>query len=145
MTQWPELDAAGQKEVLDQLTVLLLEALPDDWQELVIEHRKVGMHSNARIGLTRADGVMRLWDPPLEAWHRFQDLKHGMYREGEGTWFGAQYRLERPQRYEVKYNWDREPAFTSEPSAEDFELEESRFPRTEPHRPDWYREGLRRA
>jgi hypothetical protein len=142
MAGWPKLDPAGQKEVLDRMTLMLLHVLPQDWQRLVIEYRVVGRHSVGRVGLTRADGVMRDWDPPLEAWHRFQDLRRVMYTEGEGTWFGAQYKLERPDRFKVQYNWSRKPDFVDEPTPDQFELEQSRFPRVESHQPDWYREGL---
>lgn len=145
MTGWPKLDPAGQKEVLDRLTVMLLEVLPEDWQRLVIEYRVVGSYSNGRVGLTRADGVMRDWDPPLETWHRFQDLRRGMYGEGEGTWFGAQYKLERPDKFNIKFNWDRKPDFTSEPPPDQYALEQERFPRVESHQPDWYAAGLAQA
>jgi hypothetical protein len=141
----PELDPAGQKEVLDRLTLLLLDALPEDWQRLVIEYRVVGRHSDGRVGLVRQDGVMREWDPPLEAWHRLQDLRRGMYSAGEGTWFGVQYNLHRPARFEIKYNWSGKPDFASWPPPGEFELEQSRFPRAESRQPDWYREGLAQA
>jgi hypothetical protein len=155
MAGWPKLDPAGQQEVLDRLTAMLLEVLPEDWQRLVIEYRVVGSYSEGRVGLTRQGGVIQDWDPPpeltqdwdppLEAWHRFQDLRGGMYTEGEGTWFGAQYKLERPHNFKIKYNWDRKPDFAEDPPPEQFALEQSRFPRVESHQPAWYREGLTRA
>lgn len=145
MTGWPTLDPAGQKEVLDQLTLMLLDALPEDWQRVQIEYRVVGRHSDGRVGVVRADGVMRDWDPPLETWHRFQDLRRGMYAEGEGTWFGAQYKLDRPDTFNIKFNWDARPDFSSWPAPDQFELEQSRFPRVESHQPDWYRDGLAQA
>ncbi|MET9230475.1 hypothetical protein [Lentzea sp. NPDC003310] len=144
MTGWPTLDPAGQKDVLDRLTMMLLDALPPDWERVQIEYRVVGRHSDGRVGLVRGDGIMRDWDPPLETWHRFQDLRGGMYAEGEGTWFGAQYKLERPDKFAVKFNWDRKPEFSTEIGRDQYELEQERFPRVESHQPDWFREGLGR-
>lgn len=139
-------NAAQQKEVLDQLTRTLLGALPEDWQRLVIEYRVVGRHSDARIGLVKHDDdQVHYWDPPLEAWHRFQDLRWAMCLEDRGTWFGAQYKLIRPDRFAVKYNWHSEPDFSSDPAPEEFALEQSRFPRAEAHQPPWYRAGLAKA
>lgn len=145
MDGWPKLDPAQQKEVLDQLTITLLEALPEDWQRLVIEYRVLGRHSDARIGIYGPDGSIRKWDPPLEAWHRFQDLRHGMYAEGEGTWFSAQYVLERPDKFSVQYNWDMEPNYNRQPPLEQILVEQERFPRVEGHMPDWYRAKLAQA
>jgi hypothetical protein len=122
MAGWPKLNPAGQKEVLDRLTVTLLEALPEDWQRLVIEYRVVGRHSDGRVALARQDGVLRDWDPPVEVWHRLQELRGGMYAEGEGTWFGAQYRLERPDQFKIQYNWQTEPDFVDAPAPDEFEL-----------------------
>ncbi|ALG09687.1 hypothetical protein [Kibdelosporangium phytohabitans] len=135
-----------QQEMLDRLTRTLLEALPANWQRLLIQYRVVGRHSDAGVGLVK-DGDDRIhhWDPPREAWHRFQDLRRVMYVEGQGTWFGVQYKLIRPGRFDVKYNWNKEPGLEDAPAPEEFALEQSRFPRSEEHQPHWYRAGLARA
>ncbi|UJW34314.1 hypothetical protein L3Q67_11420 [Saccharothrix sp. AJ9571] len=141
MAAWPSLDSEQQQETLEELTNTVLAALPAQWQQLAIEYRQVGAHIDVRTGLTGEDGETEVWNPPTEAWHRFQDLRGGMYREGEGTWFGARYVLDAEKRFSIQYT-EREPAFREPLGEHDVAAEQHEFPRDEAHMPDWYRHAL---
>lgn len=145
MAAWPTLDSDQQAEKIEELTSTVLAALPADWQRLEIEYRQVGKHIDVRTGVTLENGETAVWEPPVEAWHRFQDLRGGMYREGEGTWFAARYVLDGPEHFTMNYNNDHEPAFREPLGSQDVEIEQHRFSRDEAHMPDWYREALTAA
>ncbi|AXB45981.1 hypothetical protein [Amycolatopsis albispora] len=142
MAAWPTLDSDQQREKIEELTSTVLAALPDHWQQLAIEYRQVGAHIDVRTGLTNENGETEVWEPPVEAWHRFQDLRGGMYRDGEGTWFAARYVLDGPERFTMQYNTEREPAFREPLGEHDVAAEQHEFPRDEAHMPDWYRDKL---
>lgn len=142
---WPQLDPIQQNELLEQITATTVAALPAGWRQLVIDYRAVGRNIDVAIGFYDAGGVQRLWKPPTDLWRMFQRLRGGMYQVGEGTWFSARYSVEPPGRFRIQYNWRREPAFEPAPAAEQFAVEQERFPRAEAHMPDWYRERLAAA
>ncbi|GAA2659258.1 MULTISPECIES: hypothetical protein [Actinosynnema] len=144
MAEWPKLTPLQQKEILDELTALVLESLPADWEYLELEHHHVGAHLHLRVGLRVAGGGTREWNPPEEVWYLFQDLRGGMYAEGQGTWFSAYYRLELPGKHSISYEWEREPAFPSPPSLEAFALDLERFPREPDYVPDWFPPAVER-
>lgn len=145
MSGWPQLNPEQQNEVLGQLATTLLDSAPEDWRQIVLEYRQIGGHIDVRTGLTGQDGAVRVWSPPKEAWHRFQDLRGGMYADGQGTWFAAQYMLKRPDRFSVQYNWETEPSFGRPAPLEDYLEEQGSFPRGEEYMPAWYRERLAAA
>jgi hypothetical protein len=145
MSDWPQLDAAGQGTVLKQLTAALIESAPEDWQRITLQYRQLGGHIDVRTGVAGQDGAIRVWSPPKDVWYRFQDLRGGMYVEGQGTWFAAQYTLDRPDRFSVQYNRETEPAFKRPLVLEDYLEEQREFPRTEEHMPVWYRTKLAEA
>ncbi|ATE54118.1 hypothetical protein [Actinosynnema pretiosum] len=138
MAEWLKLNPVQQKEVLDEMTGVLLESLPADWEYLELEHHHVGAHLGLRVGLRVAGGGTREWFPPEDVWYLFQDLRSGMYAEGQGTWFSGYYKLERPGKCSISYEWEREPAFSTPVPLEAFALDLERFPREPDYVPDWF-------
>ncbi|ACU36520.1 hypothetical protein [Actinosynnema mirum] len=139
MAKRQKLNPLQQKEILDEVTGMVLDALPQDWDYLELQHHQVGNHMSLAVGLRVAGGCGRRWDTANEVWYRFQDLRSGMYCEGQGTWFSLLYRLERPGRYSVSYEWEQEPAFSAVPPPGEIALELRRFPRDPEYVPDWFR------
>jgi hypothetical protein len=74
-----------QADILEEVTKLLVEAMPDDWRELVLPLDMLGRHNQCTTRLTRADGSRESWKVPTEALKRLASLRSGMYVDGEGT------------------------------------------------------------
>ncbi|MEV6897296.1 hypothetical protein [Amycolatopsis sp. NPDC051372] len=143
--KWPELDPIQQNELLGEITTAVVEALPPGWQQVMIDYRMVGRNVDVAVGVKDPSGTFRPWDPPVDVWKMFQRLRGGMYTEGEGTWFSARFGIEPPSRFTIQYNWRNEPDFDPYPAAEQFAIEQERFPRAEEFMPDWFRERLAAA
>ncbi|MGW4487020.1 hypothetical protein ACWEOE_24620 [Amycolatopsis sp. NPDC004368] len=143
--KWPQLDPTQQNELLGEITTAVVEAVPAGWQQVMIDFRMVGRNVDAAVGVKDPSGTFRPWDPPVDVWKLFQRLRGGMYTEGEGTWFSARFGIEPPSRFTIQYNWRNEPDFDPYPPAEQFAIEQERFPRTEEFMPDWFRARLAAA
>ncbi|GAA2401221.1 hypothetical protein GCM10010191_05600 [Actinomadura vinacea] len=141
----PPLDPIEQRELLDDLTGLVVDAMPDGWRELIIDYRQLGGHRHVATGLTGADGAMRVWEPPDRAWDLFARLREGMYVPDAGAWYSCRYILEAPRSFRTIYNMAAEPAFNPPPPEHAFVVEQEYFPRSEANRPAWFRDGLARA
>ena len=142
MKRWPVLDPAQQNELLGQMTTMIVESQPPGWRELMIDYLHLGRHTDAAVGYLDADDTYQVFDPPAEVWRMFQRLRGGMYREGEGTWFGVRLKIEQPARFTVRYNWNHRPSFETWPAPDQFQLDLERFPRGEAYVPAWFRESL---
>lgn len=140
--RWPRLDPVQQNELLGTITTAVVEALPPGWCRVMIDYRMVGRTVDVAVGVEDTGGTYRRWDPPVDVWKMFQRLRGGMYRDGEGTWFSARFGIEPPARFTIQYNWRNEPDFDPYPAAEQFAIEQERFPRAEEYMPEWFRERL---
>lgn len=142
MTTPLQLTPEQQNDLLSDLTLRLVEALPDQgWTRFVLEYRQVGRHIQTSVGLVVPDGEIQHWDPPEYIWRYFQTLRHGMYVEGEGTWFSIQFSIDHPDTYRIQYNYEVEPKWGA-PSPAEFRVDLDRYPRTEDFTPAWFREKL---
>lgn len=131
-----------QQEILDGITREILPTLPSGWSRLIAKGKFIGRHTAAETGVIMPDGSILPWAFPKTVWHRFQDLRRGMYAEEQGTWFEFAYILDPPARFNIRYNRDHYPGFNAAPKAEDYALENQRYPRSPQHMPDWFRNGL---
>jgi hypothetical protein len=142
MSRWPVLNPEQQNELLGELTALVVAGQQPDWREVLIDYRHIGRLTDGAVGALEPSGDYRLWEPPVEVWRMLQRLRGGMYRDGEGTWVSARLTITPPSRFAVQYNWRNKPSFPAWPDAEQFVVEQERFPRTEAYMPDWFRESL---
>lgn len=140
--RWPRLDPVQQNELLGTITTAVVEALPPGWCRVMIDYRMVGRTVDVAVGVEDTGGTYRRWEPPVDVWKMFQRLRGGMYRDGEGTWFSARFGIEPPARFTIQYNWRNEPDFDPYPAAEQFAIEQERFPRAEEYMPEWFRQRL---
>ncbi|MER5393063.1 hypothetical protein [Saccharopolyspora sp. NPDC002686] len=142
MTARLQLTSEQQNELLSDLTLRLVEALPEQgWKQFVLEYRQVGKHIQISVGLVKPDGSIQRWDPPEQTWRYIQTLRHGMYVEDRGTWFSIQFTIDHPNTFRIHYNYELEPKWGN-PSADDFRLDLERYPHTEGSMPPWFREKL---
>jgi hypothetical protein len=142
MSRWPVLNPDQQNELLGALTALVVAEQQPDWREVLIDYRHLGRLTDGAVGALEPSGDYRLWEPPVEVWRMLQRLRGGMYRDGEGTWFSARLTITPPSRFAVQYNWRNKPSFPAWPDAEQFVVEQERFPRGTAYMPDWFRESL---
>lgn len=140
--RWPRLDPVQQNELLGTITTAVVEALPPGWCRVMIDYRMVGRTVDVAVGVEDTGGTYRRWEPPVDVWKMFQRLRGGMYRDGEGTWFSARFGIEPSARFTIQYNWRNEPDFDPYPAAEQFAIEQERFPRAEEYMPEWFRQRL---
>jgi hypothetical protein len=130
-----------QKDLLEEITSVLVDALPPAWQSADLLYNALGSHTETSCQLLMCNTHMpKLWTPPPAATDLFDRLRRGMHTEGLGTWFTAGFRLTFPFSYQVEYTRDTEPQWKTRPQpaayAEDLQL----FPRTPENTPDWLRE-----
>jgi hypothetical protein len=142
MNPWPALDPTQQNELLGEMTTLIVEQQPPGWREVMIDFNQLGNLIDVAVGVLDPNGTHQVWDPPAEVWRMFQRLRGGMYREGEGTWFGARIKIEPPARFTLRYNWREKPSFPNWPTPDQFAVDLERFARGEAYMPSWFRESL---
>lgn len=142
MSNRAPLHLVEQQEILEEITREILPTLPAEWSRLTARGMFIGRHTDAETGITMPNGSILPWRFPTAVWHKFQDLRKGMYAEGFGTWFEFEYVLEPPARFNIRYNRDHYPGFIAAPKADDYALENKRYPRALQHMPEWFRNGL---
>lgn len=135
-----ELGPEEQKELLDSITVLVLNAAPENWHVIAIEYMSLGRHVELGVGVHDTNGDLVSWQPPVEIGDLFWQLRVGMHQDELGTWFSAFYRITPPDNYEIFYNRDHEPPWS--PPAESFTQEQEMFPRSNENMPSWLSQHL---
>ena len=98
-----------QEQIARRIGVLLLQAAPEDWQQITVEYRATGEYHDLLGEVAAEDGGTEPWEPPEELWGIFEHLREGMYRPDVGTWLSALYVVERPSSYRIDINFDTEP------------------------------------
>ncbi|RCW38447.1 hypothetical protein DFQ14_12314 [Halopolyspora algeriensis] len=134
------LDENTQQELIQQIGRVLVQALPPGWQEVGVEYRAVGAHSELTAQLTAPNGTLIPWAPPEETAPMFDRLRIGMHQPDRGTWISALYRLQRPGSYSVDFNGDHEPAWHTPPPTAEFAAELRTMPRAGENIPAWMAE-----
>ena len=131
----PRLSPEDQNAILGSVTTLLIHRLPGDWSQLFLDFRATGAYVEAPVSVLNIFGQSVDWTLPEEALPFFLELRAGMYREGDGTWFSARFHLAHPNVYSIEYNRAEEPTWTHRPSVKHFAEELEMFPRAEV--PSW--------
>lgn len=131
-----------QEQIARRIGVLLLQAAPEDWQQITVEYRATGEYHDLLGEVAAEDGGTEPWEPPEELWGIFEHLREGMYRPEVGTWLSALYVVERPSSYRIDINFDAEPQWQRPLPAAAYVDELRRYPRTDDNIPDWMRAKL---
>ncbi|GAA0525666.1 TNT domain-containing protein [Saccharopolyspora thermophila] len=131
-----------QEQIARRIGVVLLQAAPEDWQEITVEYRATGEYHDLLGEVAGQDGSSRPWEPPAELQDIFERLREGMYRPDVGTWLSALYVVERPSSYRIDINFDSEPRWQRPLPRAAYIDELRRYPRAEENIPDWMRERL---
>lgn len=129
-----------------EMLTLIADSAPPDWVEIMGNYRAVGDHSELPVTVREADGTLHVWTPPPQLGHLFDRLRAGMYywydeehEHGRGTWSEAAFTVTfgNPMNIDLRYLWDDEPRWETEPSADDVRKEMERLPRAEGTYPEW--------
>jgi hypothetical protein len=131
-----------QEQIARRIGVLLLQAAPEDWQQITVEYRATGEYHDLLGEVASQSGSSEPWDPPDELLGIFEHLREGMYRPDVGTWLSALYVVERPSSYRIDINFDSEPKWQRPLPRAAYADELRRYPRADENVPDWMREKL---
>lgn len=121
------------------LAMLLADHAPALWRRLHGYYQAVGDHVEfPPVTVFSDDGTTRPWTPPAAAGALLDRLRAGMYAFEGGVWsrFEFQVCLDNGRVIvDGTYQRDAEPAWNTEPSADDVRRELQRFPMEQA--PDW--------
>lgn len=131
-----------QEQIARRIGVLLLQAAPEDWQQITVEYRATGEYHDLLGEVVSQDGSSYPWEPPEDLLSIFEHLREGMYRPDVGTWLSALYIVERPSSYRIDINFDSEPRWRRPLPRAAYVDELRRYPRADENVPDWMREKL---
>ncbi|MGY6658276.1 hypothetical protein ACXIZN_39555 [Amycolatopsis sp. TRM77291] len=131
-----------QNELLGEITKTLTAAAPEGWQRLIFDFKVIGRQASPAFAARLTDGSTQQISTPKDVSKPLSRLRKGMYAEGLGTWFSLGLVIDPPATYRAQFDRDTEPTFPSPPAAEQYALEQERFPRTDENLPDWFRSKL---
>ncbi|MEU4742640.1 TNT domain-containing protein [Actinosynnema sp. NPDC023658] len=136
----PQLDVEDQNAILGSVTTLLVQRLPGDWEQLFVDFRMVGRYLETQVSGLTMYGSSFDWELPPEALPFFVQLRDGMARPGQGTWFTLRFHLVHPDTYSAEFDRDHEPDWTQPPAAQYYAEELEIYPRDDDAVPSWLRE-----
>jgi hypothetical protein len=136
-----ELNPEQQDALLQDIVVVLSHSLPPGWQACLVEYRALGGYAETAVRIERLNGPPADVDFPPALPELFARLRAGMGEPGVGAWFTARLQLDFPARYQVAYDIDGQPSWSSPPPPEAYDEERRRFPRDPEHTPDWLGES----
>jgi hypothetical protein len=128
------------EDLVRRIGSALLTVAPQGWRQVRAEYRAAGLHVEADVFVTGADGTLYPVQPPPEAVALFGQLRTGMYQAGRGTWLSALYLIESSGAYHVDFEPDVEPRWRRPPPPLGFQDELRFFPRNDEHIPGWWRQ-----
>ncbi len=134
-----------QQEALNSVGRSILEQHPEGWSRIEFTYKKVGGAATGGIVVFREDGTAEPFGSPKEAFSHSRNLRHGMYTEGQGTWFSLKYTITPPGKYSVDFNYDERPDFTFPPTPQDHAEEMKKYPRHPDRIPEWLQKEIKKA
>lgn len=100
-----------QNELLGEIAEQLIAAAPPNWQRLVFDFMAVGKHVDVGLGAALDNGARQPVPVPREVSKPLAKLRRGMYADGIGTWYSMDMVIDRPDRFQARFNRDDEPPF----------------------------------
>ncbi|WP_020496115.1 glycohydrolase toxin TNT-related protein [Sciscionella marina] len=127
---------ADSNALIKQIGITLINAAPQDWQQIRTEFRATGRYYELSAEIVNNTGAANAWTASHEIALMFARLRAAMHPIEGGTWFNARYHIERPSKYNVEFDRD-EPQWRTQPPPQAFRDELRYFPREEADVPDW--------
>ncbi|HEY7482975.1 MAG TPA: hypothetical protein VH912_00810 [Streptosporangiaceae bacterium] len=130
--------AEDQSRLADEMTALLVEKLPPGYSNFDLEYYAVGRFADKFYRVLDIYNRKVPWEPPDQLFEMLARLREGMYRPGQGTWFGASLRFDYISRLNLEFNWTKEPSWEgAAPPSEAYREELELFPREPDAVPLW--------
>lgn len=127
-----------QSQLADEMTALLIERLPPGYRSFDLDYHAIGGHWDISYKLLDIFHGTPDWKPPEQLIQMLAKLREGMYRPGQGTWFGAELRFDYISRLNLTFNWTKEPDWDrAAPPQQAYREELERFPREPDAVPVW--------
>ncbi|WP_233515956.1 hypothetical protein [Nocardiopsis sp. L17-MgMaSL7] len=118
------------------------DRLPDAWNSGRLLVMLMGMYGIMNTEVEKEDGEALRINPPGKFFPNIMDLRAGMYREGQGTWFSWELQIWSEGTFKSRFNYEDYPPFPFSPDRKDFIDENNLYPRSEEFMPDWLREKI---
>ncbi|GHC94978.1 hypothetical protein GCM10007079_46080 [Nocardiopsis terrae] len=127
----------SEHEKLIEIGRNLASEAPEDWLRIEVDVFMLAEVSTSSVEVFKEDGSREFFDIPFSASMAFRELREGMHTAEYGTWFSAQYSLEKPGRFKVEYDYDNEPPFPYPLDSERYANDYLKFPRALENIPEW--------
>ena len=95
--------------------------------------------------VVRVDGTAVRVNPSYKVVRLLPELRAGMYRPSQGTWFTMRFVVEQTGQHQVEFDYDTEPVFDFVLQAGSYARDLDQFPREPMFMPIWLREKLTTA
>lgn len=86
----------SEHEKLIEIGRNLASEAPEDWLRIEVDVFMLAEVSTSSVEVFKEDGSREFFDIPFSASMAFRELREGMHTAEYGTWFSAQYSLEKP-------------------------------------------------
>lgn len=127
----------SEHEKLIEIGRGLASGAPEGWLRIEADVFMLAEVSTASVEVFKEDGNREFFDIPFSVSMAFRELREGMHTPEYGTWFSAQYSLEKPGRFKVDYDYDNEPLFPYPLDPERYANDYVNFPRSVENIPGW--------
>lgn len=132
-------------EAISKISSELSEHLPGDWKYARFVAMFMGIYGMLNIDVEKEDGEVVQIELTASFMMKSMELRSGMYKQNEGSWFSWELRLWSEGIFKSRFNYHEYPPFSFSPGTEDY-LDEMRiFPRGEEFTPDWLQSEIDEA
>lgn len=136
------LDSIGELEAISRIASEMSDYFPEGWRYARFHVMFMGGYGIRRIEIEKEGGDVIRISLPAKFTEDAMEIRAGMYRENEGTWFSWKLDLSSEGKFKSNFNYDTYPPFSFSPSLEDYHEDMEMYPRSEEFTPDWFQEGL---
>lgn len=134
-----------EQETISAIAFDLSENLPVGWKYGRLFVMYMGEYGIMNTEVEKEDGEVARVEVPGKFFPNTMELRAGMYKENQGTWFSWELMISNEGRFKSRFNYDDYPPFAFSPGARDFLDEIDLYPRSEKFTPGWLREKIEEA
>lgn len=127
----------SEHEKLIEIGRGLASEAPEGWLRIEAYVSMLAEVSAASVEVCKEDGVRDSISIPFMTSMAFRELRTGMHTAEHGTWFSAQYTLEKTGRFKVEYDHENEPPFPYALDPERYANDYFNYPRSLESIPNW--------
>ncbi|UGT58283.1 immunity protein YezG family protein [Nocardia asteroides] len=160
-------DPSQHDAALNRIGRHLQLGAPAEWNRLTYRYIEAGLCRHGTLICESPDGVVANivrplrfeekfaarraglsefadWSEP-ELQEMFSQLREEMHNSERGTWYSAEFILDRSGRYSVDYDYNSLPSFIPKVSARMYAYDLEKFPRDSSNIPTWLSDAVRKA